>query len=135
MEENGLEGYLFPGGVEHVTVRNMRKRLKKYLGKAGLPRLITPHTLRHSVAVHYLVGGAPITFVQGLLGHESLATTGIYTQLMDQMAKEITLKTKTAVDGIEEVERHLKEARGFCEPEFEGWDAFVTQVLEWLGRP
>ncbi|HID86235.1 MAG TPA: hypothetical protein EYP55_02525 [Anaerolineae bacterium] len=39
------------------------------------------------VAVHYLINGAPITFVQRLLGHESLATTGIYTQLADGMIK------------------------------------------------
>jgi len=135
VEENGLEGYLFPGGVGHITVRNMRRQLKKYLGKAGLPKHITPHTLRHSIAVHYLMGGAPISFVQGLLGHESLATTGIYTQLVDQMAKEITLNTKTAIDGIEDVGRSLKEVRGFYEPKFERWDAFVSQVLEWLGRP
>lgn len=78
VEENGLEGYLFPGGAEHITVQNMRRQLKKYLGKAGLPRHITPHTLRHSIAVRYLMGGAPITFVQGLLGHESRDNGDLY---------------------------------------------------------
>ena len=80
------------------------------------------------------LGGAPITFVQNLLGHESLATTGIYTQLVDQMAKEIALNTKTAIDEIEVTEetKLLKEARDLYEAEFEGWDDFVGQVLEWL---
>ena len=103
--------------------------------EAGLPRHVTPHALRHSAAVHYLIGGAPITFVQNLLGHESLATTGIYTQLVDQMAKEIALNTKTAIDEMEATEEGelLKEARGLYEAKFEGWDDFVGQVLEWLG--
>lgn len=87
-EQNGLEGYLFPGGARHITVRNMRRQLKRYVEKAGLPGHVTPHTLRHSIAVHYLMGGAPITFIQGLLGHESLTTTGIYAQLVDRMVKE-----------------------------------------------
>jgi site-specific recombinase XerD len=52
----------------------MERQLKKYAEKAGLPRHITPHALRHSIAVHYLIGGAPISFVQGLLGHESPST-------------------------------------------------------------
>ena len=134
VEGTGLEGYLFPGQAGHVKEWHMRRRLKRYVRKAGLPRHITPHTLRHSMAVHYLIGGAPITFVQGALGHESLASTGIYTQLVDQMAKEITLNTRTALDGDEEAGRPLKEARGLYEPEFEGWDRFVSEVLEWSGR-
>ena len=137
IEEDGVEGYLFPGRDPqyHMTCPPINRRLKKYLEKAGLPRHVTPHTLRHSAAVHYLIGGAPITFVQNLLGHESLATTGIYTQLVDQMAKEIALNTKTAIDEIEAMEEGelLKEAPDIYEVEFEGWDDFVGQVLEWLG--
>ncbi len=66
------------------------------------------------------LGGAPITFVQNLLGHESLTTTGIYTQLVDQMAKEIALNTRTAIDEIEVTEetKLLKEARDLYEAEF-----------------
>ena len=83
-----------------------------------------------------MIGGAPITFVQNLLGHESLASTGIYTQLVDQMAKEIALNTKTAIDEIEAMEEgeFLKEARDLYGAEFEEWDDFVGQVLEWLER-
>ena len=96
------------------------------------------------------MGGAPITFVQHLLGHESpslrqaqssdklrtgLASTGIYTQLVDQMAKEIALNTRTAIDDIEPTEEGqlLKEGPGIYDPEFQGWDDFVGQVLDWLG--
>ena len=137
IEENGLVGYLFPGrgGEGHITPQQIGRRLKRYVEKAKSPGHVSPHTLRHSAAVHYLVGGAPITFVQNLLGHESLATTGIYTQLVDEMAKEIALNTKTAIDEIEAAEQGelLKEAREAYEAELEGWDDFVGQVLEWLG--
>ena len=137
IEESKVGGYLFPSrdGYGHLRGRHMGRRLKRYAEKAGLPGHVTPHTLRHSAAVHYLIGGAPITFVQNLLGHESLTTTGIYTQLVDQMAKEIVLNTRTAIDEIEAAEQgeFLKEARGLYEAEFEGWDDFVGQVLEWLG--
>ncbi len=67
--------------------------LKHYVRKAGLPDHVSPHTLRHSVATHYLLGGAPITFVQGLLGHANLATTGRYTGLVDEWAKAIAINT------------------------------------------
>jgi len=137
IEESDVQGYLFPGGdgKGHIRRRHMGSRLKRYVDRAGLPRHVTPHTLRHSAAVHYLIGGAPITFVQSLLGHESLASTGIYTQLVDQMAKEIALNTKTAIDEMEAAEQAelLKEARDLYEADLEGWDDFVSQVLEWLG--
>lgn len=126
-----LDGYLFPGrGGGHVTARNVEMRLKRYAQKAGLREHVSPHTLRHSIAVHYLLGGAPITFVQNLLGHESLATTGIYTQLTDEMTRGIALNTETALDGLEE--GVLKEAAAWYEPNFEAWDGFVSEVLEWL---
>lgn len=101
VERAGAEGYLFPGrgGGKPITLRNMEMRFKDYVRAAGLPENVTPHTLRHSIAVHYLINGAPITFVQRLLGHESLATTGIYTRLADDMTKEIALKTPLALDG------------------------------------
>lgn len=128
---NDLDGCLFPGrGGGHITARNVEMRLKKHARKAGLPQHVSPHTLRHSIAVHYLMGGAPITFVQNLLGHESLATTGIYTQLADEITKQIALNTETALDGLEE--GVLRETTAVYEPDFEAWDTFVSEVLEWL---
>lgn len=137
VEKFQIKDFLFPGrNGQPLTIRNMDDRFKVYVRAAGLPEWVTPHSLRHSIAVHYLLGGAPVSFVQGLLGHASLATTGVYTRLTDPMTKEIALQIRTALDAPETAEKPLevKEARVEYGADIEYWADFVRNVLEWSGR-
>lgn len=57
------------------------KKMEAYAKRAGIEENVSPHTLRHTYAVHLLKGGADLRAVQELLGHESIATTQVYTHL------------------------------------------------------
>jgi len=55
--------------------------IKRQAELAGIHKIISPHTFRHSFATHLLEGGANIRAIQQMLGHEKIATTEIYTHL------------------------------------------------------
>lgn len=66
---------------ERMTRQGVWKILKQYQDKAGIQREISPHLLRHSVAVHLLEQGLDVRQVQQQLGHRSQSATQIYTKL------------------------------------------------------
>lgn len=74
---------------EPLSTRSVRRKLDKYLVIAGLDPGISPHTLRHSFAAHLLGNGVDLKSVQELLGHQSLSTTQVYTQLSARRAREV----------------------------------------------
>lgn len=73
---------------QRITTRTLQNVVKRWALRSGLPPSVSPHTLRHSFATHLLDGGADLKTVQQLLGHESLATTQIYTHLSIERLKE-----------------------------------------------
>jgi integrase/recombinase XerD len=78
-------------GQEDILFLNRRGRgltrvmiflvLKQLVSKAGINKVVSPHTFRHSFATHLVEGGADLRAVQEMLGHESITTTEIYTHL------------------------------------------------------
>lgn len=66
--------------------------IKKYAIRAGMPRNLTVHTLRHCFATHLLAGGADLRSVQEMLGHVDIATTQIYTHVDHERLREIHKK-------------------------------------------
>jgi integrase/recombinase XerD len=87
--------FLFPGrGVAgHLTRHHFYVLIKDIAVLAGVdPALVTPHTLRHAFATHLLAGGADLRVIQSLLGHADIATTEIYTHVLDEHLRALVMK-------------------------------------------
>jgi integrase/recombinase XerC len=78
-----------------LTTQHVRTCLRRLGERAGLARRVTPHMLRHTAATQLLEAGVDTRFVQRLLGHASIATTQIYTQVRDAALQAILARADT----------------------------------------
>ncbi|KEJ88347.1 site-specific tyrosine recombinase XerD [Sulfitobacter donghicola] len=86
--------FLFPsrGKEGHLTRHWFYMLIKDIAVAAGVsPAKVTPHTLRHAFATHLLAGGADLRAIQTMLGHADVATTEIYTHVLEERLSELVL--------------------------------------------
>lgn len=79
-----------PGADGHLTRQHFYLLMKDIAVLAGVdPSKVTPHTMRHAFATHLLAGGADLMVIQTLLGHADVATTEIYTHVLDEQLRSL----------------------------------------------
>ncbi|WP_458792482.1 site-specific tyrosine recombinase XerD [Yoonia sp. MH D7] len=86
--------FLFPsrGKLGHLTRHRFFGLIKEFAVAGGVsPEKVTPHTIRHAFASHLLAGGADLRSIQTMLGHADVATTEIYTHVLDERLTELVM--------------------------------------------
>lgn len=72
-----------------LSARSVDRNFEAYLKQSGLAGRATPHTIRHTIATHWLENGMDLKTIQVLLGHSSLSTTTIYTHVSTTLKKKV----------------------------------------------
>ncbi len=94
-------GFLFPQKKNHVKADTLERAFKEALRQSGVNKAATPHTLRHSFATHLLEKGEDIRVIKDLLGHSSIKTTAIYTQVTDKIANRLNVNLNEVMSGLQ----------------------------------
>jgi integrase/recombinase XerD len=121
---------LFTNRVGNKLTRSgVRYIVLKYVQEAGIrrpgrPVSISPHTLRHTKAMHLLMAGTPLPIIRDFLGHEDISTTGIYARANIEMKREALEKAEQLSPGLpptmatwQRDNDLLDWLRGLCSPE------------------
>jgi integrase/recombinase XerC len=74
---------------KRLTPRSVDRNFAAYLKASGLSERVTPHTIRHTIATHWLENGMDLKTIQTLLGHTSLSTTTIYTHVSPKLKRQV----------------------------------------------
>lgn len=102
---------LFPNHLGgRLTRQGFWKIIKKYASDLGLSTDITPHTLRHSFAVHLLENGADLKALQEMLGHADLSSTIMYARSNSARMKEVYNRTHPRANTLRSTEGGTKQA-------------------------
>lgn len=72
-----------------LTRQGFWKIVKSYAIEAGITKEITPHTIRHSFALHLLENGASVKDIQTMMGHADISSTQVYVQLLDNHVRQV----------------------------------------------
>ena len=72
-----------------LTRQGFWKIVKSYAVEAGIMKEITPHTIRHSFALHLLENGASVKDIQTMMGHADISSTQVYVQLLDNHVRQV----------------------------------------------
>jgi integron integrase len=103
----------------HLHETTVQKEIKRAAKRSGIEKAVTPHTFRHSYATHLLQMGYDIRTVQDLLGHSDLATTMIYTHVVQSLSGRVMSPLDTFGEGGE-----LREPQ----PSYADWAGVLSLV-------